>query len=396
VLAVSVVVVDSLAGCSSNGSAPAPAVSDASAGDAASGDAASGDAASGDSAAPLDCADAAPPPDDAGSCDEGDAGTSGPCPTTGAGSIATPGGECLVFTPTATGASCAGENANALEYAISPDTNANGKLVLFINGTLSHPSESIASPTKNFYNAAAQLGYQVLAISYRSDETIADQCDCVDACYFPSRESVIRGVYQTGASCDLTNIRVDEGSAGRAALALQWLATHDASHGWSSYLTSAAPTAPPETQIDWSKIVTAGHSQGGGHAAACGKLFPVARVVQLSASCDTVTPPGECSHTTGSIADATPASWTSATNGVWQTPPASYWGLDIQTVYDGNTWVSGDGACFLHAAIWQDEGMSAAQENDDAAICGATTIVQNHDASIACDGNFAAWQTMLR
>ena len=35
-------------------------------------------------------------------------------------------------------------------------------------------------------------------------------------------------------------------------------------------------------------------------------------------------------------------------------------------------------------------------ENDAAGICTATTSGENHDASIACDQNFAAWQAMLK
>ena len=176
---------------------------------------------------------------------------------------------------------------------------------------------------------------------------------------------------------------------------MRWLAANDAAHGWSSYLTTADPSSPPETQIDWTKIVVAGHSQGGGHAAAVGKLFPVARVVQLSASCDAVLPAGDCSHTTGTYDEATPAQWTSRSAGTWATPATSYWGLDAKTVIDGGAWVSGDGNCFLHAQIWQDEQEPTTQIDDDGGVCGATTSVENHNASIDCDDNFPVWKKML-
>jgi hypothetical protein len=336
--------------------------------------------------------------DDGGDASD-DAGTGGPCPTGNvAGAITTPNATCLVFPPTATGASAQGENATNVHYALTPASGANGKLVLFLNGTGAHPSDSIADPTKNFYNAATADGYQVLALSYHSLETVADQCSCVDSCYFPSRETLTRGVVQSGAAADLQadgGIRVDEGIAGRAALALRWLVTHDPTHGWSSYLTAADPGAAPETQIDWTKIVVAGHSQGGGHAAAVGKLFPVARVVQLSATCDTVAPPADCSRATGTISEASPATWTARSNGTWQTPASAYWGLDAKTVFDGGTWVSGDGNCFLHAQIWQNEQEPATQIDDDGGVCGATTSVQNHNASIDCDENFPVWKAML-
>jgi hypothetical protein len=373
-------------GGSLDGTTTAPNDGGTSGADGQAGDAATGsaDGSAGD--------DGGSTGDDGGDSDAG--GSSGPCPTGNVpGAITTTNASCLVFTPTITGA-----NATFNHYALSPLSGGNGKLLLFLNGTNAHPSEQIATPTKNFYNAATSLGYQVLALSYHSIETIGMQCNCVDSCYFPSRETVIRGVYQDGGAADLEGdggIRVDEGIAGRAELALRWLAANDAAHGWSAYLTAAAPSAPPETQIDWTKIVVAGHSQGGGHAAAVGKLFPVARVVQLSATCDTVTPPDECSHTTGTIADATPAAWMTRTDGIWATPATSYWGLDAKTVYDGNTWVSGDGDCFLHAQVWQNEQEPAAQIDDDGGVCGATTSLENHNASIGCEDNFPIWKAML-
>jgi hypothetical protein len=326
-----------------------------------------------------------------------DGGTAGPCPTTGAGAIKTPGATCLVFPPTVTGASAAGENAANVNYAIAPDSGANGQLVLFLNGSGGHPSEQIASPTESFYGAAAGLGYHVLAVSYRSNETIAEQCVCADACYFPSRQTVITGTLEPGASPDLQSplMRVDESIAGRAALALQWLVANDPTHGWDAFLTSASASAPPDTQIDWPKVVAAGHSQGGGHAAAIGKLYPVARVVQLSATCDAALSTANCSHAADPSL-ATPATWTSRENGTWQTPASVFWGLDIKTVFSGGAWASGDGTCYLHAAIWQNEGLLAAMQNDGAAICTATTSVENHDASIACAQNFANWQAMLK
>ena len=42
------------------------------------------------------------------------------------------------------------------------------------------------------------------------------------------------------------------------------------------------------------------------------------------------------------------------------------------------------------------EGLGAAMQNDDAAICGATTSLANHGASLACDQNFANWKAMLQ
>ena len=359
--------------------------------------------------------DAAPPVDADGSTsgdgggvgggDAGAVGSAGPCPTgRKEGAINTPGGACFTFTPTATGADPAGENADSANYAISPDSGAIGKLLLFFNGSGGHPFDEIADPSKNFYNAAAAQGYQVLAVSYRSDESVGAQCSCTDACFFPTRETLIRGVYQAGASAELQvggdggvgAIRVDESIAGRTALALRWLVASDAAHDWSQYLTSAAPSAPPETQIEWTKVVVAGHSQGGGHAAAIGKLFPVVRVIQLSSTCDTVTSPDNCNRAGGNPLETTNSTWLSRSNGTWATPATSYWGLDSASVFDdAGSYVSGDPVCFTHASGWMSEGVPASQQDDDEATCGATKSTL-HDQSIGCEDNFGIWTTMLK
>ena len=84
------------------------------------------------------------------------------------------------------------------------------------------------------------------------DKSLKKFCEATASCYFPSRQTLILGVYQPGAVADLSQIHV--------------------------FLVAAAPGASPEQQIAWSKMVVAGHSQGGGHSAAIDKLFPVARV----------------------------------------------------------------------------------------------------------------------
>ena len=369
--------------------ATTPVVSGADAGDAAP--------TTGEGGSPEDAGDSSTAPDAMPTCPESDAGAfGGAC----GNEIATPGATCLEFSPVATGASTCGANATNAEIAMTNDATRNGKLFLFFNGTGGSPRESLATPAKNILTAAAQLGYQVLAISYRSDESIGDQCVCADSCYFPSRESVIRGVYQTGAASTLQDVRVDEGIAARTMLALRWLAANDGAHGWSTFLTGASTGMPPENQIDWSKVVVGGHSQGGGHAAAVGKLFTVDRVVQLSSTCDVQTPTtDECTKKAATLSNVTSASWTSRANGTWATPATAYWGLDRKAVFNGaesDSWTSGDGSCFRHTDAWAAEGAPVSQQNDAEETCSATTLLQFHEASVECEANFANWQAMLR
>ena len=304
------------------------------------------------------------------------------CPTTAPGAIQVPSGAtCLTVTPVETGASSMGQNAGSAQYALypSPTTTAKGQLVLFMNGSGGDPAHAIATPSTNFYETAVSLGYAVLAVSYRSNTEVAVLCTGAaggaGGCFYPTRQTLILGTFQTGAAVSLddptTGIRLDEGIADRAVLALEWLVKNDPGHPWSAFLLPGDGGTDPASRLDWSHIVAAGHSQGGGHATAIGKMFKTARVVQLSAPCD-------------STAGA-PAAWLSAANGPWATDPSMvFYGLDA----------TGDTICPTFAAAWQALGMPASRSNAAGMTCPAAPMV--HNASIGCPGNAPNWQAMLQ
>ena len=307
-----------------------------------------------------------------------------PCPSSGMGAVVpVAGSTCVTITPAESGAASTGENALVPSYALTAGTtNApRGVLLVFFNGSGGHPGGPIADPNINFYNAAAALGYDVLALSYASDASVGSLCAGVDACFFPTRETLIFGVPRPGASTGVAALTLDEGIADRLVLALRALAMRDPAHRWATYLAGTSGT--PETQIAWSRLAVAGHSQGGGHAAAIGKLFPVARVIQLAATCDA---PG-----------GTPASWTAGTAGTWATDPTRFYGLGAPTSFDASGQpTGGDQICAYHLATWRHLGMIASRQHDDAATCGATTAQGFHGAAVRCVANDAVWRELLR
>ena len=332
-------------------------------------------------------------------CGAPDAGPApGDCPV-----ITPTGGTCTAVTPATTGASACGENAAVPSWALAPSANPNGKLLLFYNGSGGHPAEEVPAtePNRSFYQAALSLGYHVLAISYPSNESIGDYCVCDDSCFFPSRESIILGRYYGGAAAPMKPIALDEGAVDRVVLALQWLEAQDASAGWGEFLNGTTSPSEPETMIAWNKVVTAGHSQGGGHATATAKLFPVARSIELSSTCDVVVPAADCAKTTAAalpVSVATPASWTSRSNGTWATPASAFYGLDSKAVFPEGTygsWMTGDKQCFIHTQAWANLQMPESQQNDAEETCGATSVVEFHVASITCSANFPSWTSML-
>lgn len=271
------------------------------------------------------------------------------------------GATCFNFTPADTGATPSGENATEPNYAVRPSGTAATSLVLFFIGSGGHPSGVVkAGPKRNFYEAAVLEGYAILGVSYTNVASLGSLCQRDDTCYFPTRKAIITGTSDPGSALTVPK---DATYIDRATRALQYLAVGDPSGNWGTFLDASGDLA-------WSKIVAAGHSQGGGHAAALGKLFPVQRVIQLSSTCDT---------------DGTnAATWLNGSDGTWKTDPTQFWGLGTTT----------DTTCPFHLASWNAEGMVDNHKNNSAEVCDETG--DTHDASLKCADNLPNWRQMLR
>ena len=309
----------------------------------------------------------------------GDAGVVGlrACPTSGPGAVLATG-SCWMFSPASAGASAAGQNATGLSYAIEPAGTESGTLVLLLNGTGGSPGQMVFDPGRNLFNAAAESGHHVLALAYRSDLAVGEMCGPRPECYAATRSTQLTGVFQPGADSSLADIRVDEGVIPRLDQALRALDASRPGAGWSAFIGNGAASAAAD-RIAWQRIIVSGHSQGGGHAAYLGKLFPVVRVVQFSSTCDA---PG-----------GVPAPWTAA-GSAWATSPAdAFFGLSAPTAFTRGIPTAGDLNCPYHLAVWQNLGMAAAHQADDAATCAG---IGPHGASIACSANYPRWVSLFR
>ena len=300
------------------------------------------------------------------------------CPTTGPGAV-TGGAACWVFSPASAGASPLGQNATRLNYALEPPGTARGTLVVLLNGSGSSPSQLTTDPARNLFTSALESGNHVLAVAYRSDVAILAMCDSSrPECYGASRSTLVNGIFAPGADQSLANIREDEGIIARIDQALRTLVAARPQAGWDAFTGGATGTAPA-VRIAWQRIIAAGHSQGGGHAAYLGKLFPLVRVVQLSSTCDA--PAG------------VPAPWTAASSG-WITSPASaFFGFSAPTSFTNGVPTGGDLNCPYHLAVWQNLGMPTSHQADDATTCAG---VDPHVASIFCGANYPRWVALFR
>jgi hypothetical protein len=287
-------------------------------------------------------------------------------------------GACSVFSPASAGASPLGQNAGRMNYALEPPGPARNTLVVLLNGTGSSPSELMIDPSRNLFTSALESGNHVLAVAYRSDAALVQMCSGRADCYGPSRNTLLTGVFAPGADSSLADIREDEGIIPRIDQALRALVAARPNAGWDAFIASAA-ASQPASRIAWPRIIAAGHSQGGGHAAYLGKLFPLIRVVQLSATCDA--PAG------------VPAPWTAANSGWVTSPAAAFFGFSAPTVFTNGVPTGGDLNCPYHLAVWQNLGMPLSHQADDAASCmGAGP----HVTSIFCGLNYPRWVALFR
>ena len=301
-----------------------------------------------------------------------------PCPTSGPGAVNS-AGPCRVFTPASAGASPLGQNAGRLNYALEPAGAPKNTLVVLLNGSGSFPAQLTMDPSQNLFTAALASGNHVLAVAYRSDVSLIAMCGSTRPdCYGPSRRTLLTGAFAPGADSSLANIREDEGIIARIDQALRALVAARPLGGWGAFITS--PTAATSSdRIAWPRIIIAGHSQGGGHAAYFGKMFPMSRVVQFSATCDA--PAG------------VPAPWTAADSG-WMTSPASaFFGFSAPTVFTNGAPTGGDLNCPYHVAVWQNLGMPASRQDDEATVCAG---IDPHPAAILCSANYPRWVTLFR
>jgi hypothetical protein len=289
------------------------------------------------------------------------------CPTSGRGGV--PGEHCFLLTPAEAGLPSAGTNATVDQYALRPAGTRRSQLLLFLNGSGGAPRGGLTATDTSFYSVARSLGHHVLAVSYRSDDTIASLCAAAtdrDGCFLAARATILAGVPQPGAPAALLGIAPHEGVYARVASALSALDARDPTGGWGAFYDRAG--GAPERMLRWGMFRVSGHSQGGGHAAFLGRLHAVDRVLLLAAPCDNVR--------------GTPAAW--LTGGGFATDPATrFWGLGAP----------GDTTCSTFAAAWEGLGMAPAARMADAALC---TGEGAHSAPIHCAENAARWTAMLQ
>ena len=145
-----------------------------------------------------------------------------------------------------------------------------GQLLVFLPGT-----GATTGDQEEFGRTAAGLGYHVVYLMYPNDVAAAVCQDDEDESTFEKfRREIISG-QDLDARVSVDRVNSIEHRLPRL---IQWLAENRAVEGWRQYLV--------DDRVDWSRVVLAGHSQGGGHAQLLAKDHSVARVVVLGSPKD--------------------------------------------------------------------------------------------------------------
>jgi len=170
--------------------------------------------------------------------------------------------------PTATSASLSGPSSPDLA-AVDTAVPSNGELLVFLPGTDGHPD-----CCQYLLETAARTGFLAVGLTYDNTEAVGEICLDDLSCYTTVRQDDFDG----STPSSFTDITPANSIQSRLVDLLQYLAAAHPSQGWGSFLAGSTPV--------WSKIVVAGHSQGGGDAAYIAKIRAVEGVVMLSSDVD--------------------------------------------------------------------------------------------------------------
>jgi len=140
------------------------------------------------------------------------------------------------------------------------------RLILMIVGTGGY-----ASGTRAMDSIFATMGYHVISLDYENN-VITTVCSHSEdsSCFDHYRQEIITGDQVS----DEVNVDKTNSLLNRFNYLLEYLIKYDPAGKWNEFYADGRP--------EWNKIISAGHSQGAGHAGYLGKMFKLSRVLMFS------------------------------------------------------------------------------------------------------------------
>jgi hypothetical protein len=170
------------------------------------------------------------------------------------------------ITPSTTNSAISSFN-NVHEVVLDTRTTLRNKLFVFLPGTGGFPSAY-----QLIVNKAAFMGYHAIGLMYPNSQAIytaagsSNNLNDFGSC----RQEIFDGIdHATGVSVDVNN-----SIHSRLIKLLQYLHQQHPTQNWNQFLSV--------NEVEWSKVVVAGHSQGGGHAFYISKIKSVDRAISFA------------------------------------------------------------------------------------------------------------------
>ncbi len=123
---------------------------------------------------------------------------------------------------------------------------------------------------------AASLGFHAIGLTYPNDDAVNSLCGGLPAdldCYGNVRLEILDGTDRS----PLVDVNRANSVENRIIKLLVYLNATRPNEDWTQFLTNGS-------EINWSTVIVAGHSQGGGHAGIIGRYHPVRRVLMFAAN----------------------------------------------------------------------------------------------------------------
>lgn len=161
-------------------------------------------------------------------------------------------------------------NLNNHYVSINRGVTPKGQLVVFFPGT-----GGVGANQREFNHTAADLGFHAVNLTYPNDEPVNGLCGGSNFdldCYGNVRLEIKDGTNRSS----LVNVNRANSIENRLIKLLIYLQNQAPNDDWAQFLVN-------NSEINWSRVIVAGHSQGGGHAGIIGRYHSVVRVLMFSA-----------------------------------------------------------------------------------------------------------------